>query len=306
MAKINICEVNNVVGGYNYWRQNLRDKLFSMARWCNLPPSLPSSEIMYRIINRGFCAIFKHPKYGIVTSNGGLGGVSIYNHPTYFVYAQSILGSGTLEIGKDCAIITAGKEFWFTRYRPQDVINRYSRLLADIDASLDIAVVNTRMTRVVSAADSKIADNIRGVYESIRQGNFAVATENQVVKQIAEHQLMEENFDVASLLTLRDAVIKAYWAEQGVNYTARKTERFLKDELAGNDQLLNVSSNTILDSFQDGIDRVNAVLNTNFEVELSPDFNPTLFKAGTIATSMPIANIVNGQYSGNGNGGGAQ
>ena len=303
MAKVNICEVNDVIGGYNYWRQNLRDKLFTMARWCKLPPSLPSSEIMYRIINRGFAVIFKHPEYGFVTSNGGLSGVSIYNHPTYFVYAQSILGSGTLEIGKDCAVITAGKEFWFTRYRPQDVINRYSRLLADIDASLDIAVVNTRMTRVVSAANTKIADDVRGVYESIRMGKFAVATENQVVKQIAEHQMVEDKFDVASLLTLRDAVIKAYWAEQGVNYTARKTERFLKDELAGNDQLLNVASNTILDSLQDGIDRVNEVFGTDWEVELSPDFNPTLFKAGTMATQMPINNVMNGQYSGGGNDG---
>ena len=297
MAKVKICEVNDVLGGYNYWRQNLRDKLFTMARWCNLPPSLPSSEIMYRIINRGFCVLFNHPKYGIVTANGGLSGVDIYNHPTYFVYAQSVLGSGTLQIGKDCAVITAGKEFWFTRYRPQDVINRYSRLLADIDASLDIAVVNTRMTRVVSAVNGKVAENIKGVYESIRQGKFAVATENQVVKQIGEHQLIEDKFDVASLLTLRDAVIKAYWAEQGVNYTARKTERFLKDELSGNDQLLTVASNTFLDSLLDGVDRVNQVLGSNIKVELSPDFNPSLFKAGTLAASMPIQNSLNGQYN---------
>lgn len=273
--KPEMVDINLVKVGYDYWRKHLREKVYQMFEWYNLPPSLPSSEIMYRVVNRGFATIFRHDKYGVVTSNGGLYGVSIYSHPTHFVYAQPVLGSGNLEIGKDCAVITGNTEFWFTRLRIQDTINRYARLLADIESTLDITTVNLRSNHIFAAGDAKVSDEIKRVMASLRDGKFDVITEQQIVKTIGAYESMSKNMtaDTSDMLTLRDSVVKAFFAELGVNYTARKTERYLKDEISANDQMLNTNTKGIEVAIKNGVARVNEVLGLNIEVKLSPEYD---------------------------------
>lgn len=279
--KKKLFEVNDVSLGYDYWRKHLREKFYQMFNWYNLPSSLPSTEIMYRIVNRGYACIFRHSKYGIVTANGGLSGVDIYNHPTTFVYAQPKLGSGTLAIGKDCAIITAGSEFWFTRLRLQDTINRYAKLLADCESTLDIAVVNLRASRIFAAGDGSVGDELKRVMESLRNGWFDVVTEQQIVKTINAYETINgsQSIETADLLTLRDSIIKAFFAELGVNYTARKTERYLKDEISANDQMLNTNTRSIEESIKTGVARANEVLGTNILVEIAPEYDPRTYTA---------------------------
>lgn len=281
MKKNKSFDVNNVQKGYEYWRQHLREKVYQMVNWYNLPISLPSSELMYRIVNRGFACVFNHPKYGTVTANGGMTGVDIYNHPTTFVYAQPKLGSGILEIGKDCAVITANSEFWFTRLRLQDTINRYAKLLADCESTLDIAVVNLRASRIFAAADGSVASELKRVMDVIRDGGFDVVTEQQIVKTISLYENLAgaQHIETSDLLTLRDSIVKAFFAELGVNYTARKTERYLKDEISANDQMLNTNTRGIVESLKNGVARVNEVLGTNIKVEIAPEYDPRTYTA---------------------------
>lgn len=273
MKDKNIYEVNKVSKGYKFWQKNLRNKLFNYLVFGKLDPSLPSSEIMVRLIRDGWCAIFKHPKYGMVTCNGGLSGVDIYGHETTFVYAQPILGSGTLTIGKDVAIISATKEFWFTKFRPMDIINRYARQLADIDATFNIAVVNARASKLYGGIDKGVRDSLKEVIENMREGEFDVVTEPTIINAIKEHESKAE-LDVADIITARDAIEKAFWEEFGVHYTARKTERFLKDELSGDSQLLQSVRDGFADSVKDGIARVNDVFGTAYTVEINPEYVP--------------------------------
>lgn len=277
----NMVDVNLVSIGYDYWRKQLREKVYQMFEWYNLPASLPSSEIMYRVINKGFASIFRHSKYGVVTATGGLSGVDIYNHPTTFVYAQPKLGSGNLTIGKDCAIITGNTEFWFTRLRLQDTINRYARLLADVESTLDITVVNNRANHIFAGASAKVVNEIKRVMESMREGKFDAVTEQQIVKTLSTYENLStnSNLDTADQLTLRDSIVKAFFAELGVNYTARKTERYLKDEISANDQMLNTNTKSIEFAITTGVARVNAVLGTNIKVKLSPEYDSRTYSA---------------------------
>lgn len=268
-----IYEVNKVSKGYKFWQKSLRNKLFNYFVFGGLDPSLPSSEIMIRLIRDGWCAIFKHPKYGMVTCNGGLSGVDIYGHETTFVYAQPILGSGTLTIGKDVAIIGATKEFWYTKFRPMDIINRYAKQLADIDATFNIAVVNARASKLYGGIDKGVRDSLKEVIENMREGDFDVVTEPPIINAIKEHESKQE-LDVSDIITARDSIEKSFWEEFGVHITARKTERFLKDELSGDSQLLDSIRGGFLDSVSDGFARVNDIFGTNYTVDINPTYVP--------------------------------
>lgn len=272
MAK-KMYEVNRVELGYKYWRKNLRNKLMNFLVFTNLPASLPSSEIMYRLLRYGFCVLFNHSKYGLVTATGGLSGVDIYGHETTFVYAQPILGSGVLTIGKECGVITATKEYWQTAYSPDEIINRYARQLADIDSTFNIEVVNERNGKLYGSCDSSVRDSLKRVIEKTRDGEFDVITEPAIIKTISEHE-SAKRLDVADIITARDAIIKAFWEEFGVHYTARKTERFLADELSGDSQILTSVRDGYVESVKDGIARCNQVLGCDIKVDINPAFLP--------------------------------
>ena len=276
MSKYNcikdITDVNNVTKGFVFWRNYFRDKLMTRVIFGNLPESLPSSELWYRIINQGFACVFNWKEFGTVTATGEMSGVDIYNHPTMFTFGQAKLGSGRLQIGKDCAIITATKEFWFTRYRLQDIIDRYARLMADIDASLEIATVNTRMQNVFTGIDTKTTEEVKRVIESIRNGTFDVAVAPsmiETIKSIPFNQKLDGN-TLNDMLTLKDNMLKAFWSELGVNYVARKTERYTSAEIGANNGLLTSNGYSIIIPLQEGCDRINAVCGTNITVNLIP------------------------------------
>lgn len=264
-------QVNKVSTGYKFWQQNFRNKLYNYVIFGGLPASLPSSELMYRIIKHGYAPVFKHIKYGDVTATGGLSGVDIYGNPTTFVYAQPILGQGTLTIGKDVAIITATKEFWHTRFTPEQIIDRYARMMADIDSTFNIAVVNARANKLYGGIDRTVRESLVSVVNSMREGEFDVVTEPSIINAIKEHET-NPVLNVTDLITARDSIEKAFWEEFGVHYTARKTERFLKDELCGDSQILSAVQDGFLQSLKDGVARVNSVLGTNITVDINPVF----------------------------------
>lgn len=266
-----IYPANNVEVGYKFWQKNFRNKLYNLVKFGNLPPSLPSSEVMYRVIKNGYATLFNHAKYGTVTVTGGLSGVDIYNNETTFVYSQPVLGQGRLAIGKDCAVITASKEFWHTRFKPQDVIDRYARLMADIDSTFDVAVVNARANKIYGSVDKSVRDSLKATVEAMRNGEFDVVTEPSVVSMIREHEVNNQ-FAVTDLITARDAVEKAFWEEFGIHYTARKTERFLKDEICGDSQILEGIQDNFVECLKDGVARCNSVLGTNITVEINPAY----------------------------------
>lgn len=271
--------VNSVAVGEQYWRGLLREKVYQLFEWGGLPPTLPSSEIMKRLISYGAAPIFYSSAVeNYVTCDFSLSGVDIYNHPTTVTYAQPRLGSANLEIGKEVEVISFYTEYWFSRFRFQNVIKRYAKLLADLESTMDIGLVNSRITRIFNGNDQKKSNEIIRVYKAFRAGEFDVVTAPTVLDDIKEFMNGESGVvDFAELITLRDSLIKAFFEEIGINYVARKTERFLKDELTSNDQMLTASITPILTSVKNGVSRVNALFGTSISVNLNPVFNPVTF-----------------------------
>ena len=91
-----IYPVNSVKKGYSYYVELLTEKANGMYIYSGLPDSLPSDQLELKLILDGYCVVFNHPKFGLVTCGGGLSGIDKYYLPTNFVYAQPALCSGNL------------------------------------------------------------------------------------------------------------------------------------------------------------------------------------------------------------------
>ena len=149
--------VKQVKKGYYFYLRVLFEKCLGMFKYYNLPKSLPAEEIEKRLMWYGFCGIFNDAKYGITACDGGLSGIDQYYRPVEFTYAQPMLGSGTKKINDECVIIYNTQSDVVQPYGFKELIQRYARLLADVDSSISIQIVNTRATKLNSVADDNTA-----------------------------------------------------------------------------------------------------------------------------------------------------
>ena len=268
-------KVNQVPRGFAYWRRHLLERCFGTFRYMGLPDSLPEIELEKRILF-GFAGVFRHPAFGIVTSWGGLSGINPYNRPTTFVWSQPALGSGNLEIGKECAIIynDTSDETSETQ-TPRgltELIDRFARLLADVDASLDIQVANSRSTSWTVVKNQAVADSVKGANAKKRMGDFDVVIDQSLMDNIKSVPLLSpgsgQSATIQDLITLKEHLLRDFMSQIGIKSAERKAERMLTDEIAADDALLDANLADMLEARKRGVERVNQLFGTNITVEL--------------------------------------
>lgn len=268
-------KVNDVPSGFLYWKRHLLERCFGTFKYGNLPESLPEIEIEKRVLF-GFAGIFKHKKYGLVTSWGDLSGINHYNRPTTYVWSQAGMGSGNLVIGKECAIIYNDTSDETSEYQTPhgltDLINRFARLLADVDASLDILTVNTRATTWSVAKNRSLAESIRAAYTKKRLGEFDVITDPSLLDQVKTVALTApgngQAATVSDLIQLKEHLIRDFMSQIGIKSAERKAERMLTDEIAADDAMLDANLADMLAARKRGVERVNKLFGTNITVDL--------------------------------------
>lgn len=268
----NMNSPKNVRNGYVMYCRLLRDKVLELFEYENLPTSLPYKEIESRLVDFGFCGVFNHSKYGLVTSDGGVSGVDIYNHATRFVYAQPILGSGTLLLDKDCVVIynSYADENVQTGFR--EVIERYARQLADIDCSIAVGVINSRLTNIYKSKDQQSNDRLKAFYSEIELGNYSSVI-GQDIGVMKDNELMgEENKNgnqqmLPNLMSLRRDVLANFYEELGVQHKRDKVAEMTAFEVGESDETLLVNQKSLLEERQRGCDKINELFGTNIIVK---------------------------------------
>lgn len=270
MAKVKMNSAKNVERGYLMYCRLLRDKVLELFEYENLPSSLPYKEIESRLTDFGFCGIFNHKKYGLVTSNGGISGVDIYNHATRFVYAQPILGSGTLLIDKDCVVVYNSYADEQTQTGFTEIIERYARQLADIDCSISVGVVNTRLTNVYRAKDDNSNKRYVEFFNKLERGEYS-AIIGQDIGVMKDIELIGDNAskmqnNLADLMSLRRDVLANFYEELGVQHKRDKVAEMTAFEVGESDETLLVNQKSLLEERQKGMDKINEMFGTDIIV----------------------------------------
>lgn len=270
-SDINECyNVCDVVAGYEYYKHMLTEKCLGMFKFNNCPKNLPQEQLEKRIITDGYAIVFKHHKYGIVTSPSSIYGEDIYYLPTNATYTQVALGSGNLIIGKNCAIIYNSA---IDQEQPQGLtplIDRYARLLADFDSSIANIIINSRSQKMGMAKSANAAAALKEALTKIYAGAPATINTNtfiDMVKTLDWSDNTNIGVNVDKLLTARTKTMSDFLQEIGVKSAFEKNERLITDEVSANDQLLTINTDDMLYFRRKGIEQVNELFNTKITVE---------------------------------------
>lgn len=305
-------EINNVATGYAYWKNRLTDIVIGGEHFTGLPDTLPERELSRRIIS-GYAVCYKHTTYGIVTCDGSVSGIDIYNVPFRAVLTQPTLGDFNAVFANG-----AGKRITDTDINSVIIwhstvdmgqapvgllplIKRYARLLADIDASIDIAVVNARMPAVYTATSTAAQKSIKDMYAAIRSGNFDVAVTKAVMDAINTMQTIPAGAStmLTELYNAKDNTMRSFYAEISVLYSSNKKERMITGEIQTASQSLMVNVDDWIYQRREGVKRFNAFFGTNVDYDIDDTYDPLAFTeaetdamtpdSGTSAETAPEA-----------------
>ena len=143
--------VSDVPDGFKYWFFKLLNVVMDMFEYEGLPKSLPAREIELNLLMTGHAMIVP-VNDGLFCPISSISGVDRYYQPTWGVFANPVIRSGKKWIlGEDCEVIYNNSLQDSIFYVKSDsglytFLSRYARLLADIESSINIYIVNTRAT----------------------------------------------------------------------------------------------------------------------------------------------------------------
>lgn len=244
--------------------------------WDNLPPSLPQREIEIRLLLQGFDVVFNTDKYGIVTADGSIYGIDIYNHARYFTCTQPILGTkqGTIDLTGVCIYntsidsdITSGAAY---RSVMRDLLGWYARMLTDIDVSITIMTLKSRATNGVMANSDAAKNALDKYYRDLERGDIYTpfAPTGGIFDNITD--LIQHNVNnavsVSDLVQLKSQIMRDFYAAFGVQSIQHKNERLITDEITNDTDFLTANIDDMLTCRQRGADDLNRIFGLNVTV----------------------------------------
>lgn len=273
-------DVSNVENGYWYWFWKLYNIVIDMFEYQGLPEELTKEEIENNLILLGH-ASFIEKKGQLFVPFSRVFDFDKYYQPTKMVYANPrVFDYKTYTIGKDCEVVynTSMKyRVWQLKVDSglYTFIGRYARLLADIESTVDIYMVNQRFTSYPTADGDPVANSIKAFFNKIAIGERAVISDNSVINKFRNVDIKNPNTrdGINDLLIARDKILEGFYRDIGVKMYNPKKAQVNEEELQVNDQLLLISLDDMLKARQTGLEKVNKMFGTNISVSLNDRFN---------------------------------
>lgn len=265
-------DVSNVILGYEYWESMLKMKIVRMFDIKGLPDTIPVQEIEKLTLFEGKAGFINDPVYGFVAVPCSLFGVGLYpEYPPFMLWATPrVEGEGILN--RDCCVIRNNSYM-----KPvTDTIKRYARMLADTETTLANALYLVRQPAIASAPDEETATSYKAANLAMRLGQTDAVLNDDILKDLqmlpAIHTIPANLLE--TIITTREELIRAFFAEFGVAMNRDKKAPMTTDEVQADNQMLVISVEDMISSRVESYSSVNRTFGLNITVELSEKFRP--------------------------------
>ena len=272
----NVADVNV---GFKYWFWKLLNICISMFDYENLPPMLPQREIELNLILTNHCVVFQDSKNKLITASTNIFGFDVYYNPTDAMYANPNLRYKKLSIGQNCEIIYNNNlkdnvNFIRSDGSLKSFIYRYSRMLADVESTINIYTVNSRLTSYPVASNDKVANSIKSFFKKVKSGKNAVISDDAIIQEFRNIDINRTSMKdgINDLLIARDKILEQFYRDIGVRMYNPKKAQVTEDEIEVNNQLLLISKEDMLKEREEGVNRVNDMFGTSISVNINDRF----------------------------------
>lgn len=261
-----------------YYQFQLMTKLKSVLTVDGYPNNWNIDNMWDVLLKNGYIPIVK-TDIGTLALEGGFYGQNMYYMPTNVLVANPVLGNIDKKIGEDGELLYVNYEY-NTFQSVMSLINRYAILLANIDCSLNVSLMNSRVAHVFEAETDAQVKSLQKMYDDVSKGNPAVFLKKGLKSLSADKDggyfLNVKNTYIGNdLLLTKRSIMNEFLTEIGINNAnTDKRERLNSDEVNANNSEVRCTIVRYVDSLNDCAKRINE--NPNFD-----DINDLHFSINT-------------------------
>ena len=281
----NMYDVASVPAGFDYWFYKLLNYCLGIYKYEGLPESLPGREILMNLIITGHAVIFEN-KGKLTTTRTAIYDFDEFYRPTKASFGNVRIKSRTLTFGKDSEVV------YLTRIAGNVLtqqavdsglltyIKRYARLLADVESSINIYTVNTRLTSYPVGATDQVRQNLEAFYNKLTMGQRAVITDDLIIEAFRNVDIVgtRSGDRLNDLIIARDKILSMFFREIGIKFEQeQKKAQLTEDEVTADEQLLLLNVRDMMEVQNEGFERVNRLFGTNIRAVLNPAYDRKTF-----------------------------
>lgn len=219
-----------------YFRRYLIQKAISVFTW-KMPAFWDQDFFRYALYARGYLAIVRTDKFGVIPTLCTLGGFNVFYRPLYAVITNPLL-SGILQpvIDEQCVIIHLQPDYGSI----MDLVNYYADLMSLCAEATGINLVNTKLGFVAGAKSKAAAETLKKMYDQLQAGNPLVVYDKDLSeddKPLFDFftQDLKNTFIAPDILLAMRKIEQEFLTKIGLpNTNTDKKERLTTDEVNAN------------------------------------------------------------------------
>lgn len=249
-----------------YYQFQLMTKLKSVLTIDGYPKNWNIDNMWDVILKNGYIPIVS-TDLGTLALEGGFYGQNMYYMPTNVIVNNPVLGSINRVIGEDGELLYINYEYnTFQGVMP--LINRYAVLLANIDCSLNVSLMNSRVAHIFEAESDAEVKTLQKMYDDVSKGNPAVFLKKGTRSLPSSNEntsfLNVKNTYIGNdLLLTKKTIMNEFLTEIGINNAnTDKRERLNSDEVNANNTEVRCTIMRYIDSLNECAKKINE--NSNF------------------------------------------
>lgn len=260
------------------------DYLYRAARSCivisNLPDTFYEPFFYQTLLLKGKICVFRRTNGELVALN-----CAEASKPNLYYVPEKILvvnprfkgESYNLTPGEDCEVVYCTSldmyRYGIETGGLQSLISITARLMADNIVSLNVAQKNTRLTNALAADDEITKTSIETVLREMYAGRPYKVVQKTLIDKLENIPLQQTgtNQNLIQLLETHKYILSEFYAAIGIDEPQQmKRERLVTAEVEQGAELPLFNIHDIYHSIKEGIDRVNAMFETEITVEINP------------------------------------
>lgn len=249
-----------------YYQIQLMTKLKSVLTIDGYPKNWNIDNMWDVILKNGYIPIVS-TDLGTLALEGGFYGQNIYYMPTNVIVNNPVLGNIDRVIGEDGELLYINYEY-NTFQNVMSLINRYAVLLANIDCSLNVSLMNSRVAHIFEAESDAEVKTLQKMYDDVSKGNPAVFLKKGSRSLPSSNEntsfLNVKNTYIGNdLLLTKKSIMNEFLTEIGINNAnTDKRERLNSDEVNANNTEVRCTIMRYIDSLNECAKKINE--NSNF------------------------------------------
>ena len=256
---------------------NLLKRLMHIFNFENVDDTINLMELMLSIIFNDSYMIIE--KDGLLRNvyGGYSGELDFYGYPTEYLWTTGT-NSGTEKI--DSGVVGHSNSLW-TPIAP--TLYYYSHILGNLDTSLKIASINTRIMPLYQATSDSERKQLDDVFNNIKKGEMSYTVlQKKTIEELVNGDgrlpidLTGKSGDsnyIPMILQAYDNVLARVCREIGINITnVMKKAQVISPEVNGYENYTQIFLDDMLENITDAFERVNEKWDRQWKVTLSNAF----------------------------------